>query len=130
MEASIGDLYEAFYAQLENQDRIYEFWITLTFAVAAGTFIAAQKLTKSLLILLSTLYLVVAVNLILRSVVSVQKLNELQSQLVQAGEVFHKQFLNDTIATLTAITYFGGTLGALYFIWHTYHTYSVAGRSD
>ena len=44
MEASIGDLYEAFYAQLENQDRIFEFWITMTFAVVAFSVIV-QGLT-------------------------------------------------------------------------------------
>lgn len=120
MEASIGDLYEAFYAQLENQDRIFEFWITLTFAVAAGAFIAAKKLTRSLFVMLTAMYLIVSINLILRSIVSALKFRELQTQLAMAGESFPADDLKIGIAVLTVLTFIAGTLATLYFVWHTY----------
>lgn len=120
MEASIGDLYEAFYAQLENQDRIFEFWITLTFAVAVAAYIAASNLTRSLYILVTTMYLVVSINLILRSIVSAMKFRELQMQLERAGEVFPLTDVKIAIAVLTVVTFILGTLATLYFVWHTY----------
>jgi hypothetical protein len=45
MEISIGDLYQAFYAQLENSDRIFAFWLSATFAVVVATFFAAANIT-------------------------------------------------------------------------------------
>ncbi len=120
MEASIGDLYEAFYAQLENQDRIFEFWITMTFAVVAGTFIASEKLTRAIFVLVCTMYLTVSATLLLRMYSSGSKLLELESQLIEAGEAFPGRWVDSAASVLTVVTFLGGTAATLYFAFHTY----------
>ena len=120
MDKSIGDLYEAMYAQLATSDRIFEFWIAVTFAVLAAAFIAGPRLTKFLCWLITVMYSVVALNLILRASVASQKFGELQRQLIDAGEWMPGGFETIAVGLLTLSTYLGGTFVTLYFVWYTY----------
>ena len=120
MDPSIGDLYEAFYAQLATSDRIFEFWITATFAVVVAVFFVGSKMSRTLYILLSCMYGVVSVNLMIRSYQAATKFVELRQQLLDAGEVMPSDELNTAVGLLTVLAYIAGTIGTLYFGWHTY----------
>ena len=120
MTPPVGDLYPAFYAQLETLDRIFEFWIAITFGVITATFFAGSRISNLMYGLISILYGLVSLNLMARSYVAGLKVFELSQQLVDAGEYLPAGYWNLIIAALTMLAFIGGTIGTIYFIWHTY----------
>ena len=120
MNPPVGDLYPAFYAQIETLDRIFEFWIAITFGVITATFFAGSRITTLMYSLISILYGVVSVNLMVRSYVAGLKFLELNQQLLDAGEYLPAGSWNLIITALTMLAFVGGTIGTIYFIWHTY----------
>ena len=121
MEKTIGDLYEALYAQLGAMDRIVEFWIGITFAVIVATFFAGNKLTRLMYALVTTMYGIVSAYLALRYLNASGKFTELQSQLISAGEWMPTGALNISVGFLSLAMYVVGTLGTLYFLLQTYN---------
>ena len=56
---SIGELYELFYIILEAADRVFEFWLSASFAIVVATFIAADRLSKRMYQVITLAYILV-----------------------------------------------------------------------
>ncbi len=120
MDIPVGNIYETLYAVLEASDRIFEFWITASFAVVIATFLAASRVTKVMFVLISFTYGIVLANMLIRWSIATLKFRELQAALIEQGEVFPSSLLINTSGLLTITTFVIGTCGTLYFVWFTY----------
>jgi len=120
MDFPVGNIYETLYAVLEASDRIFEFWITASFAVVIATFFAASRMTKIMFVLISFMYAIVSANMAIRWSIATLKFRELQAALIEQGEVFPASLLVNTSGLLTITTFVIGTCGTLYFAWYTY----------
>ncbi len=120
MDIPVGNIYETLYAVLEASDRIFEFWITASFAVVIATFLAASRVTKVMFVLISFTYGIVLANMLIRWSIATLKFREIQASLIEQGKVFPSSLLIDTSGFLTITTFIIGTCGTLYFVWFTY----------
>ena len=120
MEATVGDLYEAYFAASAAIDAMVEFWLMVTFATIAATFIAGQRITRSLFSLVSFLYCIASIALMIGFYARLLKVFDLGRQLANFGETFPSGFPFNMISILSVVMMFVGTIGTLFFIWQTY----------
>jgi hypothetical protein len=116
---SIGELYELFYIVLEAGDRVFQFWLSASFAVVVATFFAAERLSKRMYQLITVAYVLVSFNMAYRYVINVVRLVEIRADLIEQEAWY------EVPATLPAgiaqVAIFAvGFSGTLYFVWSTY----------
>ena len=114
---NIPELYEVFYAALEVVDRIFEFWMTGTFALVIATYFIGDKMSRLMFWLLSLGYLMFSVGLAVRSLASSGKLIDTRIQLEAAGEVMP---LSVEAGFAMSITFIFGTVGTLIYLVQSY----------
>lgn len=112
------ELFQVFAAQLEVVDRLFEFWITGTFAVILAAHFVGHSLTRGMRYLIAGLYFGLAALLLFRYVSAAAEAAVIVLELADKGVVrsrFRGHFREITI-TLRVILFVVGTSGALYYL--------------
>jgi hypothetical protein len=87
VSVNVPELYEVFYNALEVMDRIFEFWMSGTFALVIAAYFIGENMSRLMFWLMSIGYLLFSAALAIRYMASAGKLVEMRVQLEAAGEV-------------------------------------------
>ena len=124
MDMSVAELYELFYTVLEAVDRILEFWISASFAIVVAVFLGAERLNKTMYILVAVAYTLITANMIVRTRINAIKFEEIRTQLIEYGEMFVPEL--STAAWLLQMGVMAlGTFGTLFFVWYMYRHHNA-----
>lgn len=121
-EASLS-LYEAtelFYIVLETQDRFFEFWITVTFAVIIACHLGSSILTRSFSVMISFMYLAFSINLIGRWFFVAEAVSRYRNDMASQSGIQLNEQLIDLSRMLSMTTLIVGTVITIFFVWYTY----------
>ena len=116
---TISELYELLYLAEGSMDRLFEMWISGTFAVVVACFFAGEKMGRFMFLFVSLLYSFFAANLAIRWLYQGQRFERFFEQLAAEGEAFELS-ASVLLPILTVGTFLGGTFGAIGFIWYSY----------
>jgi len=113
---NIVDTYTLLYTVIENADRVFEFWMSASFAVIIATFVGSNHLDFKIRSAISFLYLIFATTSTNRLVVASSKIEELRESLIQQGETFSS--LSTTTVEITfPLLIVSGIAATMYSIW-------------
>jgi len=116
---TIAELYELLYIVLEAADRVFQFWMSASFAIVIAAFLAADRLSKRMYQLITFAYLLVSLNMFLRYAVNANRFAAIRTELVERGEWYDVPTSLAAGVTQGAV-FIIGTVGTLYFVWQTY----------
>lgn len=111
-------IYENLYAVLAVADSILQIWLTVTFAVLVAAYVAGNRISRPLYLLISFLYGYAAVILSIRFVSAGQQIYFYRDLLVSSGFTPWPapRNLSVVIGGGTLILLVGGTLATLWFL--------------
>ena len=107
---NIAELYDVFYAALEVLDRLFEFWLTGSFALLIATYFIGEKMNRTMYWLICIGYCLFSAGLAIRYLASGAKLLDMRTQLEAAGG-------NPTFFKLCWIH-----CGNHFYVWVDWHT--------
>ena len=119
MNIDTGTLYQASYAALEATDRAIEFWLSASFAIVVATFLASDRLNRTMYIFITVGYLLASGNMLARYWIHASRYMQWRDMLISLGEPYNTSLSVVVVGTQFAI-FIVGTCGTLYFVWHTY----------
>jgi len=118
---SAAELVEIFYLARSSMDAQFQFWVSITFAVIVAAFVAGKRLSRTLRVVISVLYLLATANLTLLFIGDAgTALNALR--VLASGDAANligrpgSNLLLPTRACLLIV----GTFAALYFLMRSY----------
>jgi hypothetical protein len=123
---STGELYELFYMILEAADRVFEFWLSASFAIVVATFIGADHLSKRMYQIITLAYILVSFNMAYRYTINGIRLFEIRADLLEKEAWYEVPATWPGLASQAAI-FAVGLCGTLYFVWSTYQTNARKG---
>ncbi len=110
---NIAELYDVFYAALEVLDRLFEFWLTGSFALLIATYFIGEKMNRTMYWLICIGYCLFSAGLAIRYIASTAKLVDMRTQLEAAGEtLLFSNFSGFTVI----ITFMFGSIGTLVYL--------------
>ena len=117
-DLSTAELMEMSYFATELVDRLFQYWITATFAlVIASHFIGAQ-MTRYMFLLLETTYALYTIGILSRMMNSGSRLFEIIAALDERGESPNAMIYAPGISAISILlTFLIATFGAMYFVW-------------
>ena len=107
------------YTVIEAQDRLYEFWLTGTFAVIIAAHFASERMTKQLFALLIITYISFAVATMLRFLATNARLNDAQDLIREVDPGAVNAFGAFASASIP-ISFLIGTVGAIFYLVSSY----------
>ena len=113
---SIAELYELMYASVDLMDRIFEFWLTASFAVVVASHYVSDRLTTRLATVLAALYGLISLQLVVRYFLAIRKMIETRDILVSRGETFALGAAGFA-GSLVLATFAVGIVSVLAFVW-------------
>lgn len=113
---SIAELYELMYASVDLMDRIFEFWLTASFAVVVASHYVSDRLTTRLATVLAALYGLISLQLVVRYFLAIRKMIETRDLLVSRGETFALGAAGFA-GFLVFATFVVGIVSVLAFVW-------------
>ena len=118
---SAAELVEIYYLARSSMDAQFQFWVSITFAVIVAAFVARSRLSRTLRILISLLYLLATVNLTVLffgdAATGVYALSVLDNG--DAANLILRPGSNLLVPTRAGL-FVLGTLSALYFLMRSY----------
>ena len=112
---TFAELTEFYLLGQAAMDTQFYYWLTVTFAAVVAGFVAADRLTWSLRILVAVLYLLAASVLVIRFVTSARVIADIQSFLQEANALVLESY-NAYLVLLRATLLILGTAAALFFL--------------
>ena len=116
---TISELYNLLYLAEGSLDRLFNMWISGTFAVVLACYFAAERMGRFMYLFVSLLYIFFTTIVAIRWLENGQRYIVFNDQLIAQGEVIESS-TSAIMPFLTVSTFLGGTIGALYFAWHSY----------
>jgi hypothetical protein len=116
---STAELYDIYFSALGTMDRIFEFWLTASFAVVVASHFISSSMSRGLALLMSSAYVLFSAAMAARFLIVSFKMNETQGRLVSIGESYPgelSQFVGILLVSLFAV----GSVGVLAFVWRAY----------
>lgn len=123
---SVAELYDLLFVVVADLDRIFEFWLTASFAIVVGSHFVTNTITRGQAVLMASTYVLLSVFLAIRYMTSFNRMTETQARLVALGE---SPSLGATQAAglVGLLVCLVGFLGVLSFVWQAYRE-SPKGR--
>ena len=119
---STAELIEIAMSMRESLDDQFQYWLTITFVVVVGSFIAGHKLNKNLRLVVTSLYLLATALFFIRTMVD----GQIFSMYIQAATERGATWFSDYTPILIFIRSAMYLLGALVTLWFLY----INGRRD
>jgi hypothetical protein len=120
MEMSLYELNQLFIAANESADRLWEFWITGTFAIIIASHLGAETVNKKYAIAMASIYILFTISLVVRMIVTSDHLVEyIEKKASITGEYWSTEMVW-AMSISHALLFAFGFLGTLFFVWHTY----------
>ena len=116
---TIAEHYELIYAILETLDRLFEFWLSASFAVIVAAHFMIGKLNRYLALFMSMAYSLFSFTLAFRFYSNGKKLSEFRDSLLSLGETLNPDASNFG-GLLLFLTFFVGFLGTNAYVWYCY----------
>ena len=113
------------YTVIEAQDRLYEFWLTGTFAVIIAAHFASERMTKQLFALLIVTYISFAAATMFRYVATNARLMDAQNLIREIDPDAVNVFGSAASLSIPA-SFLIGTIGAMYFLVSSYRKHGAA----
>ena len=110
---SYAELTQFFFLAQSSMDTQFQYWITVTFAAVVAGFVAGERLTLSLRILVATLYLLASATLALRFLSAVGTATDI-AQFLREADAFVIRVRN--LSLLRPPLFVLGTGAATYFL--------------
>ncbi len=110
---NIAELYDVFYAALEVLDRLFEFWLTGSFALLIATYFIGENMSRTMFWLMWIGYCFFSTGLAIRYLASAAKLLDMRTQLEAAGETL---FRSELPGLGMVITFMFGSIGTLVYL--------------
>ncbi len=107
------------YTVIEAQDRLYEFWLTGTFAVIIAAHFTAGRMTKQLFALLTITYISFAVATMLRFLATDARLND-AIELIREIDPGAVNTFGALARASIPISFLVGTIGTIFYLASSY----------
>ena len=118
-----SELYGLLYIVLEAADRVFESWLSASFAIVVANFIDVERLTKRMYQLVAVAYALVSFNMAYRYIISMERFLAIRADITALGEWY--EVSSSAPAALGQFAIFVvGVSGTLYFVWQTHETSS------
>ena len=115
---NIVDAYTILYTAMEDADRVFEFWMSGTFAVIVAVFVGSNHLNFIVRSIITFIYLIFAITTTARLMVASSKIIEFREILIQQGEAF-VPLPSTTVGVTLPLLVVSGILATMYFVWRT-----------
>ena len=117
---SLYELQIIFGVYNETADRIWEFWITGTFAIIVASHLGAEKISKKYAIAMASIYILFTISLGVRMMIVADGLGQYIKKIASiTGDPWSAEMVWAMIISHSLIFAFG-FLGTLFFVWHSY----------
>jgi hypothetical protein len=120
VELSTAELIEAAYLVTANSDRLFEHWLTATFAVIVASHFIGSQMSKYLFSLIQIIYSLFSFYILIRWVNSGYTGAGFINALNERGYEFASGPLYGAMLPALAAIFFIATLGTLHFVWINY----------
>jgi hypothetical protein len=107
------------YTVIEAQDRLYEFWLTGTFAVIIAAHFTSERMSKQLFALLIITYISFAVATMLRFLATNARLSDAQDLIREIDPGAVNSFAAFAVASIP-ISFLIGTVGTIFYLVSSY----------
>ncbi len=107
------------YTVIEAQDRLYEFWLTGTFAVIIATHFASERMTKQLFALLIITYISFVATTVLRFLPTNARMND-ASELIREVDPGAVNMFASVASASIPISFLVGTIGTIFYLVTSY----------
>jgi len=107
------------YTVIEAQDRLYEFWLTGTFAVIIAAHFTSERMSKQLFALLIITYISFAVATMLRFLATDARLSDAQDLIREIDPGAINPFGAFAVASIP-ISFLIGTVGTIFYLVSSY----------
>ena len=114
---TIAEQYQLLYTILETMDRLFEFWISGSFAVVVAAHFMIGNLSRYLTSFMSLSYTLFSFTLVFRFRGNGTKFSEIRDSLIAAGETVNLDASNFG-GVLLFLTFVVGFLGANGYLWY------------
>ena len=116
---TIAEQYQLMYVILETLDRLFEFWLSASFAVVVAAHFMIGNLSRYLAIFMSLAYTLFSFTLVFRFRSNGTKFGEVRDSLLAAGETLNLDASNFG-GLLLFLTFVVGFLGTNGYLWYCY----------
>ena len=107
------------YTLIEATDRLYEFWLTGTFALVLASFFISERMTTQLFSILMLVYVTFAVTMIIRYWAINARILETLTYIREASPESASS-LGPIAIWFEMTSFFAGTIGAVFYLVHCY----------
>ena len=116
---TVSELYNLLCLAEGSLDRLFNMWISGTFAVVLACYFAAERMGRFMYLFVSLLYVFFTAIVAIRWLENGQRFLIFFDQLIAQGEMIESS-ASPIMPFLTVSTFFGGSIGALCFAWYSY----------
>lgn len=114
---TIAEQYQLLYAILETLDRLFEFWLSASFAVVVAAHFMTGNLSRYLAIFMSLSYTLFSFTLVFRFRSNGTLFGDIRESLIAAGETVNLDASNFG-GLLLFLTFVVGFLGTNGYLWY------------
>jgi hypothetical protein len=120
MEMSLYELHTIWGTYNESADRLWEFWITGTFAIIVASHLGSEKISQKYAIAMASIYTLFTISLVVRMIITVDGLREYGKKMGSITGEYWSTEMFWSMGISHALLFAFGFLGTLFFVWQSY----------